>query len=391
VLLSTNIGGLWADRTLTPLPAGGNGPDPWEDVAQGVTLAANFPTGYRPFYTMRFEITQGQYADFLNTLTAVQAAARTPALADFSAASPQRNDRYRCTLPLTVGAYTACAPGWAMNFLSWEDGIAFADWAGLRPMTELEFEKASRGRAVSVGGEYAWGSTNIVAVRGFSNAPDGSGFETASPANANTSYSPSTSDRPLLGPYRAALFASKVTRELRGESFWGISDLSGNVIEMAVTPARAAGRAFAGEHGDGSIGSDGRADGVASWPRITPGFATAFSATFGFGFRGGDFYNPELDLRASARNVATFGGARRLFGLGFRAVRSAPDPDPPLQITTLALNGTQATLTWPGGAGMHLQMSADLITWDDVPGTTDADSATVTAPHPRCFFRVAAQ
>jgi len=46
--------------------------------------------------------------------------------------------------------------------------------------------------------------------------------------------------------------------------------------------------------------------------------------SLGWGYRGGDFYNPELDLRVSARNVATFAGARRLFGLGFRAVKSAP-------------------------------------------------------------------
>jgi hypothetical protein len=47
----------------------------------------------------------------------------------------------------------------------------------------------------------------------------------------------------------------------------------------------------------------------------------AFGA-WGFGYRGGDFFNPERDLRTSSRNVATFGGTRRLFGLGFRAVRS---------------------------------------------------------------------
>jgi hypothetical protein len=42
-----------------------------------------------------------------------------------------------------------------------------------------------------------------------------------------------------------------------------------------------------------------------------------------YGNRGGDFYNPETDLRISSSNVASFGGSRRLFGLGFRGVRSA--------------------------------------------------------------------
>jgi len=48
----------------------------------------------------------------------------------------------------------------------------------------------------------------------------------------------------------------------------------------------------------------------------------------GFGYRGGDFWNPELDLRVSERNMATFAGARKLLGLGFRALRTAP-PDRP--------------------------------------------------------------
>jgi len=53
--------------------------------------------------------------------------------------------------------------------------------------------------------------------------------------------------------------------------------------------------------------------------------ARAALREFGFGYRGGDFYNPERDLRISSRNVATFGGTRRLFGLGLRAVRSVTD------------------------------------------------------------------
>jgi hypothetical protein len=44
----------------------------------------------------------------------------------------------------------------------------------------------------------------------------------------------------------------------------------------------------------------------------------------GYGFRGGDFYTPSSRLLASARTDATVGGKRRLFGLGFRGVRSAP-------------------------------------------------------------------
>ena len=46
----------------------------------------------------------------------------------------------------------------ACNWLSWADVAAYLDWSGLRPMTELEFEKACRGPNAPVAGEYAWGS-----------------------------------------------------------------------------------------------------------------------------------------------------------------------------------------------------------------------------------------
>ena len=40
-------------------------------------------------------------------------------------------------------------------------GVAFADWAGLRSMTELEYEKACRGPLEPVAGEYAFGTNEI--------------------------------------------------------------------------------------------------------------------------------------------------------------------------------------------------------------------------------------
>jgi hypothetical protein len=48
-------------------------------------------------------------------------------------------------------------------WLSWDDGATFAAWAGLRPMTELEHEKALRGPRLPVPAEAAhsfWGGSN---------------------------------------------------------------------------------------------------------------------------------------------------------------------------------------------------------------------------------------
>lgn len=352
-VFANSAGGLWADATLTNLPTGVPGPSPWDNPSGA--LAAAWPTGYAAFFCMKHEISQGQYADFLNHLMPAQAAARFPTEADFAGAGTVRADNYRFTIANSGGTYSATAPTYANNWMSWEDGIAYADWTGLRPMTELEFEKAGRGPLPSVPAEYAWGTTTIVPVSGFAGS-DGSGTETPRPANANTSFSPTPQNRPLLGAYRVGLFEGNATRELRGAGYSGVLDLSGNVVEQAVNLSSPAGRAFTGNHGDGNLGADGRASDVPSWPRIPANATGAFSATYGFGFRGGDFYNPELDLRLSSRNVASFGGSRRLFGLGFRAVRTAPSEIalPPagtsglINLSTRAFVGTDADLLIPG-------------------------------------------
>ncbi|MFN9916944.1 MAG: hypothetical protein ACK53L_30425, partial [Pirellulaceae bacterium] len=63
------------------------------------------------------------------------------------------------TLPDRGGGATYT--GVAMNFISWADVTAYLDWSGLRPMSELEYEKAGRGPNAAVAGEYAWGSTSL--------------------------------------------------------------------------------------------------------------------------------------------------------------------------------------------------------------------------------------
>jgi len=70
------------------------------------TLPAAFPKGYNDFYCMKYEISQGQYADFLNTLTTTQDSIRY-----YSGAT------YRYTIGGSAGSRSASVPDRACNWL----------------------------------------------------------------------------------------------------------------------------------------------------------------------------------------------------------------------------------------------------------------------------------
>ena len=257
----------------------------------------NWPNGYAAFYCMKYEISQGQYADFLNLLTPAQATNL------YSVTS----SGYRYTISGTHPTFTATAPDQACNFVSWADGTAWSDWSGLRPMTELEYEKACRGPLLPVPDEYAWGTVTISATTAI--GADGTGADTATGGNCN--YSVCTPD----GPYRVGIYATGTsTREQAGASYWGIMELSGNVYERPVTIGHATGRTFTGLTGDGLLTTGGDAN-VSLWPGTDAG---------GAGFRGGDWSDTAVYARASDRVNAALVNAARGNYFGWRAVRPAP-------------------------------------------------------------------
>ncbi len=275
------------------------------DTAMGYpegSTHASFPTGFGAFYVMKYQVTQGQYVDFLNTLTQVQADARR--LTAFS-------NRYWIYGP-GVGLYATGAPFVTINFMSWADGAAFADWAGLRPMTELEFEKAARGPLAPVANEYAWGSTSITPLTGLANSE--SMVEAPLPAGANANYS-TASPHVIEGPVRAGSFAAPGrSRRDAGAGYYGALELSGNLWERPVTVGEPQGRAFAGTHGDGVLDASGNAN-VASWPGVD---------SIGAGFRGGGWWNTEGALRSSSRASAAGIVEGRSNMYGWRGARTAP-------------------------------------------------------------------
>jgi formylglycine-generating enzyme required for sulfatase activity len=272
-------------------------------------LSNEYPKGYSPYYSMKYKITQGQYADFLNKLTSTQSGNRFP-----NAFGSKGH-----TISGSYTNYSATAPDRASNYLCYMDVAAYADWSGLRPMTELEYEKSCRGSELPVAGEYAWGSTAATQITGVTGT-DGSGTEKASPTTANCLINS------LGAPVRVGIFATNgSTRVSSGASYYGIMELSGNIYEWTVSAGVAVGRTFRGTHGDGQLSVNGHATN-SDWPGYNG--AGEITGVTGAGIRptrypdgGGSCY---VSTRGNAQSDVDTGRGDYGFGWGGRCVRSAP-------------------------------------------------------------------
>jgi formylglycine-generating enzyme required for sulfatase activity len=277
---------------------GDNGIDLNNDgvIGSWPTDIPSYPTGYMPFYMMKYEITQGQYVDFLNTLTYTQQNSRVnnstntvgQSAWDASTTALPTN-RYNIFVQV-VGVnssvprvYTATRPDRVCQYLSWSDGCAYADWCGFRPMTEMEFEKAVRGPQPPIQGEYAGRVTSYTALTAIT-----SGAENGQEVTNNTSQNYSNPTTAVTGgdagtgPVRAGIFArSSTTRQQSMASYYGVMDMSGGLTEAIVGFDNLAGRSFTGVHGNGVLMSNGAAD-VNFWPGINGNTSsTTANATFG--------------------------------------------------------------------------------------------------------------
>ena len=218
-------GRLWARRGCQP-----------ED---GGEIPATFPNGYAAIYCMKKCITGVQYAGFLNSLP------------------PERAETFwdKSVQPMArsgTGAdatYTATSDGKGhlnCNGLSWADGATFAAWAGLRPMTELEYEKITRG-------------------------PITAGWDTGDTLNH--------------------------------PSFWGVTNMNGwrSPVERPVTVANATGRNFRGMHGPGTTTLP------ADWPQ-EDAVGTGFRGSHGES--GNPSYRRRADTVATDRQWNYWRGVR---------------------------------------------------------------------------------
>jgi hypothetical protein len=274
---------------------------------------------------MRHELTQEQWRNFFNALP-ITGNSRTNR--DITSSTGKNSDGLinhnslswdsanlanQATLPDTDspnGATYCTSPA---NFLNWGDLTAYLDWAGLRPMTELEFEKAARGTLTPVADEHAWGSAVATQATGITNV--GRITELPSPTGANLTWNNGTTGPVRVGSF-AALNYGGASRVNAGAGYYGAMELSGNLWEQVVTVGNSGGRAFTGAHGDGALDSDGLAN-VSNWPSNA-------SATTGGGNRGGNYQAAQSVSSISDRTGAAATSTGRTRRQGGRGVRAAP-------------------------------------------------------------------
>lgn len=321
-----------------------------DDAASGAvfTVSSSFPKGYNAFYIMKYEITEGQYVDFLNTLTRAQQKNRvatdvsTDAITNVYVLSNASSLTNRNTITCPASGNGTTAPvvfsktraDRACSYLSWMDLAAYADWAALRPMSELEYEKAARGSLYPVASEYAWGSTSLTAAATISGTEDGT--ETISTASANANYN-STSfsgGDTGTGTLRTGIYAtsSTATRVTTGAGFYGVMELTGNVWERAVTIGNAGGRGFGATHGDGVLTTLSTYEGNATnsdWPGLDSTNSRGVTGAAGSGLRGGGWAvssaNAAARMTISSRYKAGTTDTTRGTDYGGRGVRTAAE------------------------------------------------------------------
>lgn len=301
ITVSNAVGNLYYDNTV-------NGGD------QLGPIPAAYPKGYAAYYCMKYEVSQDQWIGFFNTLTQTQKEAL-----DITGPDGKNSDdefiRNAISWP-DAGNATTTLPNVPMNYVRAGFMLSYLDWAGLRPMTEFEFEKSCRGTLNAVADEFAWGTSNIHATAYTVINPGAPNEQISDPGSGVGNAVYLDTNGALGGPKRCGIIAASAllnNREDTGGSYYGIMELSGNVYERAVSVGNPEGRAFTGLHGDGTLGSNGDYN-VANWP---------LSDGTGIGYRGAGYPNGTQFLFVSDRNDAANSFSGNNGRIGFRGVRTA--------------------------------------------------------------------
>lgn len=253
------------------------------------SIPASYPKGYNAFWSMKYEFSKQQVVDFLNTLDQTNANARNSVGATGSVPNMVVTQPERAADLVTV-----------RNFLAW------LDWAAMRPMTELEYEKACRGgNNLPSPLEYAWGNTTISPITTPSN--QGAANETWATGNVNYAGGPGV-------PMRCgALATASSNRTSSGATFYGIMEMSGNYAELVAYAGSTTSRTFDGLHGDGILSASAEAN-TANWESASNNLTMTA--------KGGSFNSSYLYLQVSERSNGTLDYASPYSMLNGRGVRT---------------------------------------------------------------------
>ncbi|MEO1049259.1 MAG: hypothetical protein AAFX87_01445 [Bacteroidota bacterium] len=296
------------------------------------SASANYPNGFLPTLMMKYELTQSQFVDFLNCLTRQQQEGLFPDLDPSlakqyimtnSATPIDRNgitydaSQVQPGMPVTFGLdlnnnniFNESDDGanLACNYLSVDLGLAYLDWAQLRPMTAMEYEKACRGFDFPILLEKSWGASTLTQAGGILNG----GMATEQVDNTGAGLANIDTD---LGPLRVGFAANANTNRLTsGGSFFGAMNLSDNVTEFFHLPLNASSSLSFSSKGDGVLSVDGLTD------------EADFMDEFAYIIRGGSY-----DTAPEISHVATIVGIPLLEGqtsttfnsLGLRGCRGS--------------------------------------------------------------------
>jgi len=320
------------------------------------SLPSSFPLGYNGFYCMKYEITQQQIVDFLNTLTYVQQAKKLSAWG--SSRLPNATNQYFDNNQYFMSVYTSVAgasnyqpaifttghPYLPEGFISWQDLSSYLDWAGLRPMTEFEFEKACRGSLNPVSLEYPWGNTLITDFVGtynnqgylqqFNNAQ----YDTSQYIYNNEVFEGVCNSYISAGwgwqPFRPGFAATAyTTRSQAAATYYGIMEMGGNMYEQCIGGAGYDYSGFTNVNGNGLLTATGLAS-VPGWP--TDGGANSGTILRGgSGWSGGtnccgnsSYYSTEVQTSdrtyyaGTTKNISLNASGGKQASVGGRGVRT---------------------------------------------------------------------
>jgi formylglycine-generating enzyme required for sulfatase activity len=245
------------------------------------TIPATFPKGYDAFWVMKYEISQGQYVDYLNSLDRQEqinsvyvgaAGLDFNTIGDISISSSYKYVLYTTTstvpvnrqsiaVPLTPtanlpvvfgcdlnnnGTFNESADGQniSCNFMGYDNNRfirKYLDWSALRPMTEFEYERICRGPIANVAyqsNELVWGldgsnAANRTAISSLTNSGASNESMNPDPCVSNGSV---IANNTIGGPARvgithATCTPTPSTRANAGSSFYGVTDMAGNNLD----------------------------------------------------------------------------------------------------------------------------------------------------------------